>query len=81
MGVIRWKKLGPLHNGYLGNIVVVDAFDGGDKASWTARGMRNGRGESPYFVIVSSIDEAKAAAEAYVAAWMADAGVVKAGAA
>lgn len=79
--MIRWQSLGPLHSGYLGGIVVVDAFDGGDKASWTARGMRNGRGESPYFVIVSSIDEAKAAAETYVAAWMKEAGVVKADAA
>lgn len=77
--MIRWQSFGPLHSGYLGSIMVVDAFDGGDGASWTARGMQLGRGPSPHTVIVASIDEAKAAAEAYVAAWMKDAGVVKAG--
>lgn len=79
--MIRWQSLGPLHKGYMGNIEMVAAFDGGDAASWTAYGMQLGRGPSPHTVIVASIDEAKAAAEAYVAAWMKDAGVVIGGAA
>lgn len=73
--MIRWQSFGPLWSGYLGNVVVVDAFDGGDGASWTARGMQLGRGQSPHTVIVSSIEEAKAASEAYVEAWLEDAGM------
>jgi hypothetical protein len=77
--MIRWQSLGPLHSGYLGNIMVVDVFDGGDGASWTARGMQLGRGPSSHTVIVPSINDAEAVAEAYVAAWMKDAGVVVGG--
>lgn len=77
--MIKWEQNGPLHDGLLGNIVVVDVFDGPEGVAWSALGIRAGRGTIPYFVHAPTVDEAKAAAEAYVAAWMADAGVVKAG--
>jgi hypothetical protein len=77
--MIKWEQNGPLHDGLLGNIVVVDVFDGPRGAAWSVLGIPTGRGKTPYFVHAPTVDEAKAAAEAYVAAWMSDAGVVKAG--
>lgn len=81
-GLVRWVDDGDSYLiAYLGKVVVTELYADSDRISWSPDCiLREG---DHYYTDrkASSLAEAKMQVEEYVAAWMADAGVVKAGAA
>ncbi|WP_107675033.1 hypothetical protein [Agrobacterium sp. LAD9] len=80
-GLVRWVDDGQSYLiAYLGNVVVTEFYGDSDHISWSPDCLL--REGDHYYTDrkASSLNEAKMQVEAYVAAWMADAGVVKAGA-
>ncbi|MDX0165782.1 hypothetical protein GOC43_28795 [Sinorhizobium meliloti] len=86
-GLVRWEEDGGSSlyvTAYLGNVIVTEFtvwnWDDED-ILWQPESLLHDGDHYYSQYRASSLEEAKVQVEAYVAAWMADAGVVKAGAA